>query len=102
MTLAEAFQRACEDAVVESQRLGYTPTAWMSMMHGPGGAVAAARRLLTSGDVQTGFERLVRIGRRDLTVEAAVLDERWADLFDEPHRAAARWRLSQVDGTGQP
>jgi hypothetical protein len=31
------------------------------MMHGPSGAVAAARRLLTSGDVQSGFERLIRM-----------------------------------------
>jgi hypothetical protein len=34
----------------------------IGMMHGPGGAVAAARRLLTSSDVQSGFERLIPHG----------------------------------------
>jgi len=66
------------------------------MMNGPGGAVAAARRLLASGDIQSGFERLIRMGRRDLTVEHAVLDEHWAPLFNESHREAARWRLTQA------
>ena len=47
-------------------------------MHGPGGAVPAGRRLLPSGDVLSGFERLIRMGRADLTVEQAVLDDRWA------------------------
>jgi hypothetical protein len=63
------------------QTHGDKPTASIGMMHGPGGAVAAARRLLTSSDVQSGFERLIRAGRADLTVEQAVLDDRWAELF---------------------
>lgn len=63
--------------------------------------MAAARRLLTSGDVQSGFERLIRMGRRDLTIEQAVLDERWEGLFDDAQREAARWRLQQ-GGTGRP
>ncbi|SDC78083.1 hypothetical protein SAMN05660690_2521 [Geodermatophilus telluris] len=100
MTLAEEFQRACQAAVDESRELGYTPTAWISMMNGPGGAATAARRLLTNGDVQTGFQRLISMGRRDLTVEQAVLDEYWVDLFTDAHREAARWRLAQADGDG--
>jgi hypothetical protein len=66
------------------------------MMHGPGGAVAAARRVLTIGDVQSGFERLIRMGRADLTVEQAVLDAGWAELFANAHREAAQWRLTQA------
>lgn len=95
MTLESEFQQACERAVDECRALGYAPTAWIGMMHGPGGAVAAARRLLVSGDVQSGFERLIRMGRQDLTVEQAVLDDRWTELFDDAHREAARWRLQQ-------
>jgi len=98
VALESEFQRACELAVEEPRALGYMPTAWISMMRGPGGAVSAARRFLTSGDVQSGFERLIRMGRRDLTVEQAVLDERWAELFDDTHREAARWRLAQAEG----
>lgn len=96
MTLEQEFQRACEVAIEECRRLGYVPTAWIGMINGPGGAAAAARRLLTSGDIQSGFERLIRMGRRDLTVEHAVLDDRWAPLFSEAHREAARWRLKQA------
>jgi len=84
-------------AVDECRALGYVPTAWISMMRGSGGAVSAARRLLISGDIQSGFERLIRMGRRDLTVEQAVLDDRWAALFSEAHREAARWRLTQAE-----
>jgi hypothetical protein len=99
MTLEAEFQRACEEAVEECRRLGYVPTAWIAMMRGPGGAVAAARRLLASGDMQSGFERLIRMGRRDLTVEQAVLDDYWRPLFSELHRDAARWRLAQAGGS---
>jgi hypothetical protein len=95
VTLESEFQQACEAAVDECRALGYVPTAWISMMRGPGGAASAARRLLVSGDVQSGFERLIRMGRTDLTVEQAVLDERWADLFSEAQREAAQWRLNQ-------
>ena len=57
--------------------------------------MAAAQRLLLSGDVQSGFEKLISMGRADLTVEQAVLEERWAELFTDAERAAARWRLEQ-------
>lgn len=66
------------------------------MMGGPGGAAAAARRLLASGDIQNGFERLIRMGRGDLTVEYAALQPQWSELFDERHREAAQWRLHQA------
>ena len=94
-TLEAEFDGACRHAVDECRQLGYVPAAWIKMMNGPGGAAAAARRLLVNGDIQSGFERLIHLGRTDLTVEAAVLDDRWSDLFDEQHREAARWRLQQ-------
>lgn len=65
------------------------------------GAVEAAKRLLVSGDVQPGFDRLVKEGRLDLTIEAAVLDPKWAPLFEEKHREAARWRLEQAGRGGK-
>lgn len=60
------------------------------------GAVEAAKRLLESGDIQSGFERLVTLGRTDLTVEMAVLNPRWGALFGDSHREAAWWRLVQA------
>lgn len=51
---------------------------------------------MMSGDIQSGFERLIRMGRADLTIEHAVLDEYWHPLFKDSHREAARWRLQQA------
>lgn len=95
MTLEEEFQRACEVAVRECRRLGYVPSAWISMMQSHG-AVVAAKRLLVSGDLQPGLLRLLRLSRPDLTIEHAVLEPRWADLFDDQDRELAEWRLTQA------
>jgi hypothetical protein len=89
------FDRASQAAIKECRLLGYTPTAWVSMIRQVG-AAEAARRLLVSGDIQTGFSRLVRLGRPDLTIEWAALDDRWGTLFSDQHQAAARWRLQQA------
>jgi len=57
------------------------------------GGVATARRLIKSGDFQDGLMKLISLGRIDLTVEHAVLEERWRDLFTDQEREVARWRL---------
>ena len=93
--LEREFAAACIAAIEESRRLGYDPVAWTEMAHRHG-AAEAARRLLVSGDIQTGFQRLVALGRPDLTIECAALSERWAPLFHDSHREAARWRLRQA------
>lgn len=92
--LEREFEDACLAAIEESRSLGYDPTAWADMIRRYG-APEAARRLLVSGDIQTGFQRLVDLGRVDLTIEWAVLSERWAPLFRDEHLDAARWRLRQ-------
>lgn len=101
MALADDFHAECVRAVDECRHLGYVPTAWIGMMNGPGGAAAAARRLLVNGDIQTGFERLIQMGRVDLTVEYAVLQPRWHDLFEDQHPEAASWRLEQARSSGR-
>lgn len=95
--LESSFQRACDHAVevCRSLRPPYVPTAWISMCQRYG-AAEAARRLVVSGDIQTGFDRLVQAGQPQLTIEWALLDEAWVQLFSEQHRAAARWRLRQA------
>jgi hypothetical protein len=95
VTFDDEFQDACEQAVRECRRLGYVPSAWISMMERYG-AVEAAKRLLVSGDLQPGLLRLVRLSRPDLTIEHAVLEPRWADLFDDRDRELAEWRLTQA------
>ncbi len=94
--LEAQFQSACDEAVDVCKALKppYVPTAWIGMSHRYG-AAEAARRLIISGDIQTGFERLIKAGRPELTIEWAVLDPQWGQLFNSDHRDAARWRLSQ-------
>ncbi len=94
--LAQEFDQACEDAIQQCIALGYPPTIWIGMTNGPGGATAAAKRLLESPNTQSGFERLVKLGRTDLTIEFAVLHPEWDRLFGPQHREAAWWRLQQV------
>lgn len=91
------FTLACKHAIAECRTLGYNPSIWTRMVEEHGGVVTA-RRLIKSGDMQAGLLRLVGLGRVDLTVEHAVLDERWHDLFTEEDRDLARWRLAVAQG----
>jgi hypothetical protein len=95
MTLEDEFEQACRRAIAECSDFGYAPTAWQGMLD-RWGAAEAARRILVSGDIQTGFERLVRERRLDLTVELAVLNPKWDRLFDRQVREAAWWRLANA------
>src|SRR5262245_16999024 len=96
-SLEDEFAAACEEAIDVCRRLSppYHPTAWQAMINRYG-AAEAARRLVISGDIQTGFDRLVRAGRPELTIEWAVVDSRWEPLFGPQHREAATWRLRQA------
>lgn len=59
------------------------------------GGVSAARKLLAATRPTEGFTALWERGRLDLTVEATVLDPRFAPLFTEDELDTARERLSQ-------
>src|SRR5262245_52491039 len=95
--LEAGFQMDCETAVDACRRLSppYHPTVWIGMT-AKHGAVEAARRLVVSGDIQYGLERLVMAGRPELTIEWAIINERGDPLFSDQHREAARWRLRQA------
>lgn len=102
--IAHAFEAACWRAIEAGRELGYDPTAWVRMIERHG-AQDAAVRLVSAGDIQSGFERLVALGRPDLTVEWAILDPAWRSLFrDRQVRQAAEWRLHQagVEHPGTP
>jgi hypothetical protein len=93
----EAYERATWAAIEECKHLRrrYDPAIWIGMVR-QSGAVAAAKNLLVSGDIQYGFRRLIEEGRPDLTVEWSVLRPRWRELFSDQYRDAARWRLRQA------
>ena len=92
-----AYERESWAAIEECKNLDppYYATTWIEMAQ-RWGAAEAARRLLTSGDIQYGFQRLIDAGRADLTVEWSALRPRWNQIFHDGHRDAARWRLGQA------
>ena len=88
----QEFTLACKRSIDVCRTLGYVPSVWIRMIE-EHGAAETARRLIKSGDMQAGLLRLLSLSRVDLTVEHAVLDERWHDLFPDEERDLARWRL---------
>ncbi|GAB3214053.1 hypothetical protein GCM10027294_51110 [Marinactinospora endophytica] len=76
------------------EEAGYTPGYFLSMLADLG-PLEAARKLLNAPAVSDGFAALWERGRLDLTVEALVLEPRFASLFDERERETARKRLEQ-------
>jgi hypothetical protein len=91
------FESVCNAAIDACRHLSqpYHPTAWIGVI-AKLRAAAAARRLVVSGDIQTGFGRLVEAGRPELSIEWEILNSRWDPLFSKQHREAARWRLRQA------
>lgn len=93
--LAARYEAACRTAIEECRQLNYHPSVWASMIDQLG-AVESAVRLLRTGDAQPGFERLIKLGRHDLTIEASVLNSEWGGLFSREVKDAARFRLRQA------
>ena len=71
----------------------YTPTTFLRMRT-RWGTKEAIKRLVISGDIQSGFTRLATLGLVDYSIEAAVM--KFPGYFDKDVRAAAQWRLDQV------
>lgn len=93
--LEEEFREACDAAIPQCEALGYHPRVWIAMADRYGPA-EAARQLVVKSEIQSGFDRLVKAKRPDLTIEWAILNPSWDPLFSDQHREAARWRLMQA------
>ncbi len=78
--------------VQAKQEAGYTATRFHQMLTDHGG-VETARRLLPQ--MSDGFAELWRRERLDLTVEALVVQRRWASLFTGQELEMARGRLKE-------
>lgn len=87
-----AMVRTCERARDE---VGYDATDVLRVLADEG-AVAAARQLVTADDPNDRFAYLRDRGRLDIAVEALVLDERFAGLFEDEVLERARWRLAEA------
>ncbi len=82
-----------DETIRLSRQRGYHPTTFIGMRQRHG-TIDAVSRLVTSGDIQSGFRRLVELGLVNWTVEMAVT--KFPDEFSRPVREAAEWRLAQV------
>jgi hypothetical protein len=77
------------------REIDYNPTRFREMVSEHGGP-EAARRLLHGRHVQTGLETLAWHGRLAESVEAHVLQPRFARLFSDDDRRIARKRLEDL------
>src|SRR5690606_712520 len=85
--MKELYERAKSEA-------DYTATYFLGML-AELGPLGTARKLLNAPAVSDGFANLWERGRLDLTMEALVLDPRFAALFAEEELERARTRLAQ-------
>jgi hypothetical protein len=98
MGLREEFWAAVRSAVVQCYGLGYAPSRFEKMIESSH-PVEVAKRLVISGDFQHGIRELTKLGRKDLTIESLMLEERFSPLFTNAERKAAAWRLANVPTT---
>ena len=92
--LEEKFGERLWNTVRTARELGYPPITFERMLrdHSP---VTVAKRLIASGDIQSGFKELVKLGRKDLTLESIMLEAEFRSLFSRGEIEAAEWRLGQ-------
>ena len=85
--MIEIFQNLLRDC---TQKAAY----FLEMVGGQGG-VETARKLLQSNHIEHGSTALWKCGRLDLMFEYLVLQPKYADLFTEEEKEAARNRLKE-------
>ena len=88
-----ALEEFIDHTIRVARQKAYHPTVFMEM-RARHGTVEAISRLVESGDVQSGFRRLEKLGLLDCTIEAAVL--KFPDEFSARTRECADFRLRLV------
>ena len=100
-TLEEEFHQAMigiyKAAITECN---YRPKAFLSMVVEMGG-LQAAKKLLSSTEIQSGLYELYECGRLDLTVEALVAEGKFHGLFEPHELAEAERRLKSFRAKGK-
>ena len=93
--LQEQFEARVRAAVQECHSLGYHPTRFEQMLD-QADAVSLAKRMVVSGELQSGLKKLKEMNRIDLSVESIMLEPQFCDLFTRQEIQAADWRLKQL------
>jgi hypothetical protein len=92
------FQLRCRELIGEIRSLGFDPNVWVATINSLG-AVGAAKRFLADHQMLVATPWLVRRGRPELTLEHAIGDPRWAELFTDDERSEAARRLARAGRT---
>ena len=94
MTTRLTLKQWVAESIRRSQERGYNPTKFIGMWHADH-SPRTIEKLVTSGEIQSGFRRMVRIGLIEWSMEYAVTV--FQRTFANPEiQAAARWRLEQA------
>jgi len=94
-SVAAEFEKAMYELYMRARtEAHYHPSYFRNMLAGRGG-LATARKLLAAPTISDGFAALWERGRLDLTVEALVVQPRFAELFTPEEIEIARSRLEQ-------
>ncbi len=93
--LETEFLKAMIDSSEVAREHGYNPSYFLRMVYEMGG-VQAARQLLSKNEVQEGLMHLWELHLLDESMEAYVLQPRFAPLFTDEERAEARRRLTAL------
>ncbi|HEX8211942.1 MAG TPA: hypothetical protein VF584_17330 [Longimicrobium sp.] len=93
-TLEERFHRKLESSYWEVGRAtSYWANRFLQKVRRVGGLQASREWLDAKKDTAAGLDRVVSVGRADLSLEAMVLEEEWKELFTPEERRIARERL---------
>jgi hypothetical protein len=94
-----ALEAFIDETIKVSAQHGYHPTTFIGMRQRHG-TIETISRLVVSGDIQSGFSRLCKLGLRDYTIEAAVL--RFPAEFSRQVQECAEFRLRLAKDGGVP
>jgi hypothetical protein len=98
MDLRDQFKADVMAATEHCYAIGYTPNKFKRMINEQH-PVEVGKRLVLSGDLQYGIRELAKLSHLELTIESIMLKPEFLDLFTEDERAAAQWRLKEVQRT---
>ena len=87
------FHNALVNTCRIAAKHGYPPTVFLRMLSQQGG-LRTAKQLINSSPAQSGLDRLWELELLHISMEAHIVDERWASLFDDDEQREARERLT--------
>ena len=96
MQLEQEFNQAMFKIYYSAKEIGYTASKFFQMLEQHGG-LQTARNLINASTISSGYTRLWKLKRLDLSVEAVVHENsEWHPLFTAEELERCRKRLSEI------